>query len=105
LDEAELNYSTPDQELLAIVKAFGEWRHYLEGSLYPIQVLTDHSNLRHFMTTTAISRRQARWAQELSAYDFEIVYRPGKTNPADGPSRRPDYKPAGDSVNEMLPTL
>jgi hypothetical protein len=105
LDAAEMNYGTPDQELLAIVKSFVHWRHYLEGSAYPIQVLSDHNNLRHFMTTSAISRRQARWAQELSAYDFEIAYRPGKTNPADGPSRRPDYMPAGDSSNIMLPTL
>lgn len=33
-----------DQELLAIVEAFKHWRHYLEGSRYPIEVLTDHNN-------------------------------------------------------------
>jgi hypothetical protein len=105
LEPAELNYETHDQELLAIVKCFVHWRHYLEGSIAPIEVLTDHSNLRHFMTTSALSRRQARWALELSAYDFVIAYRPGKSNPADGPSRRPDYEPAKYEQNVMLPTL
>jgi hypothetical protein len=105
LDPAELNYGTPDQELLAIVRCFSHWRHYLEGSHIPIEVLTDHNNLRHFMSTTTLSRRQARWALELSAYDFVISYRPGKSNPADGPSRRPDYGLASDEQNIMLPTL
>jgi len=41
----ELNYGTPDQEMLAIVEAFKHWRHYLEGSKHPIEVLTDYHNL------------------------------------------------------------
>jgi transposase InsO family protein len=102
---AEMNYGTPDQELMAIVKCFEHWRHYLEGSQYPVEVLTDHNNLRHFMTTSTINRRQARWALELSAYDFEINYQAGKLNPADGPSRRPDYGLATARGSEMLPTL
>jgi hypothetical protein len=105
LESAELNYGVHDQELLAIVQCFKHWRHYLEGSRLPFEVLTDHNNLRYFMTTSDLSRRQARWAQVLSAYDFEIVYRPGKSNPADGPSRRPDYEPARGEPNIMLPTL
>jgi hypothetical protein len=59
------------------------------------------------MTTKKLNSRQARWAEKLAEYDFEIAYRPGKTNPADGLSRRPDY--AGDSIIDnatiMLPTL
>ena len=71
---AEMNYGTPDQELIAIVKCFEHWRHYLKGSQHPIKVLTDYNNLCHFMTTLTINQRQARWALELSAYDFEIKY-------------------------------
>jgi hypothetical protein len=105
LEPAEQNYETHDQELLAIVKSFEQWRHYLEGSQYPIQVFADHNNLKYFMETTTLSRRQARWAQALSAYDFTISYRPGRMNPADAPSRRPDYEPERDQQNIMLPTL
>ena len=47
----ELNYDTHDKELLAIFEAFGVWRHYLEGSGIPIDILTDHKNLEYFSTT------------------------------------------------------
>ena len=46
------------------------------------------------MTTKTLSRHQARWAEMLASYDFIIKHRPGKKNPADGPSRRPDYAPS-----------
>src|SRR5438045_3576290 len=36
--------------------------------------------------------KQARWLVYLTPYDFVIKHRPGTLNPADGPSRRPDYK-------------
>jgi RNase H-like domain found in reverse transcriptase/Reverse transcriptase (RNA-dependent DNA polymerase) len=92
LTGAERNYSTHDGELLAIVQAFKNWRHYLEGSRFTIEVITDHNNLRYFMETKYLESRQARWAMYLATYDFEIIYRKGTSNPADGPSRRPDYE-------------
>jgi transposase InsO family protein len=75
---AECNYEIYDKELLAIVRAFEEWRPHLEGSSHPIQVLSDHKNLEYFMTTKLLNRRQARWSEFLSRFDFKIVYRPGK---------------------------
>lgn len=87
----ELNYGTLDQEMLAIVEAFKHWRHYLEGSKYPVEVLTDHHNLQTFMKQPRLNGRQARWCYYLTPYDFVIKWRSGSTNPADAPSRRPDY--------------
>jgi hypothetical protein len=86
---AEYNYDTHDQELLAIVKSLEHWRHYLEGQYF--EVLTDHHNLKWFMETKVLNHRQVRSYLTLSKYDFVIIHRPGSTNPADGPSRRPDY--------------
>jgi Integrase zinc binding domain len=43
------------------------------------------------MTTKVLNRRQARWAELLASYDFVLVHIRGIHNPADGPSRRPDY--------------
>jgi hypothetical protein len=88
---AECNYHTHDRELLAIVMAMKHWRHYLEGPQHPVTVYTDHKNLQAFMTTKILNRRQARWAEMLAEYNFIVVPIPGKKNPADGPSRRPDY--------------
>jgi hypothetical protein len=103
---AEMNYETHDQELLAIVEIFRIWRHYLLGVHVTVIVLTDHNNLKYFMTTKALNPRQARWAETLAQFDFEIRYRTGKSNPADGPSRRPDYKPSDDErATVAVPTL
>ena len=97
---AERNYGGPDQELLAIVMCCKQWRHYIEGAEYPVTIVTDHCNLRTFMTTKGLVGRQARWWELLSGYHLEVVYRPGKLNNADGPSRRPDYAalPEGDET-------
>jgi transposase InsO family protein len=103
---AEMNYETHDQELLAIVEVFRTWRHYLLGVHVTVIVLTDHNNLKYFMSTKALNPRQTRWAETLAQFDFEIRYRTGKSNPADGPSRRPDYKPSDDERATVgLPTL
>ena len=89
---AEQNYDTYDRELLAIVESFKAWRHYLEGAAHTVLVRCDHKNLVYFTSTKVLSRRQARWAVILSAYDFTIEHLEGTKNPADGPSRRPDYE-------------
>jgi len=105
LIDPEIGYETHDSELLAIVEGFKQYRHYLEGAPHAIQVLTDHNNLRGFMGVKQLSGRQARWATFLAAFDFVIEHRAGKTNPADGPSRRPDYEGASQAMNTLLPTL
>ena len=90
--DTETQYGMGEQELLAIVEAMHHWRHYCRGARHPIVVLTDHANLVWFMTTPNLTRRQLKWAEKLAEYDFNITYREGKKNPADGLSRRPDYK-------------
>jgi hypothetical protein len=75
---AECNYEIYDKELMAIVRCFEEWRPELESTVSPVQVLTDHKNLEYFMSTKLLNRRQARWSEFLSRFDFKISYRPGK---------------------------
>jgi len=77
---AECNYDIYDKELMAIIKALEEWRPECEGAEYPLQLITDHKNLELFISKKLLNRRQARWAQFLSMFDYEIVYRPGKSN-------------------------
>ena len=48
-NSAECNYEIYDKELMAIIRAFKEWHSELEGSTYPINVITDHKNLEYFM--------------------------------------------------------
>ena len=79
---AETQYKTHNGELLAIVKAFKTWRHYLEGCKHDVLVFTNHNNLRRFIDTKSLSFRQVRWAQKLSRYHFRIDYCQGKANAA-----------------------
>jgi hypothetical protein len=78
-----MNYPIHDKEMLAIVRAFKHWRSELEGTDHPVEVLTDHKALEYFISTKALSARQACWAEVLSRYNFKILYRPGSTNKAD----------------------
>ena len=63
---AELNYNTYDKELLAIFEAFKIWWYYLEGPVYPIDIVTDHKNLEYFSTTKVLIWKQAWWFEYLS---------------------------------------
>lgn len=91
---AECNYDIYDKELKAIVRAFEEWRAELEGTGIPVQVISDHKNLQHFMITKRLSRRQARWSEFLSRFNFKLIYRPGTQggNP-DALTRRSSDRP------------
>ena len=56
----ERNYEIYDRELLAIIQALTEWRHYLLRSPHPVTVLLDHKNLTYFQTAQKLNRQQAR---------------------------------------------
>ena len=57
---AEINYNVHDKELLAIVEAFKKWWHYLEETIDPVEVFTNHKNLIYFSEIKAFSWRQAK---------------------------------------------
>src|SRR5580765_5826311 len=77
-NSTELNYDIHDKELYTIFEAFRIWRHTLDGSATPIDVITDHKNLEYFSTTKILNRRQARWSEYLSQFNLVIRFRPGK---------------------------
>ena len=78
LTAPELNYHMHDKELLAIFEAFCLWRHYLEGSTSPVDVVTNPKNLVYFSTSKVLTRRQARWSEYLSQFNLVIRFRPSK---------------------------
>jgi hypothetical protein len=91
---AECNYEIYDKELLAIFKAFKEWRPELQGVQDPAEVVTDHKRLQHFTTTKLLKQRQVRWSEFLSDFRLQIVYRPGaKATIPDALSRLPGARP------------
>ncbi|GLB35238.1 putative retrotransposable element tf2 155 kda protein type 1-like [Lyophyllum shimeji] len=60
LNAVERNYEIHDKEMLAIIRALEEWRHFLEGARHKVEVYTDHKNLQYFLTAKKLNRRQAR---------------------------------------------
>jgi hypothetical protein len=90
--DAERNYTVREQEMLAIVCALKEWRHYLHGNKF--KIITDHDSLKFIDTQkNQLSSRHARWAEFMSQFNYEIIFRQGKHNiVADALSRRPDHK-------------
>lgn len=76
-DAAQRNYEIYDRELLGVVRALEEWRHYLEGSPHPVEVLSDHKNLTFFRTAQKLNRRQARWGLFLSQFELQLRHIPG----------------------------
>ena len=73
------NYKIYDKEMLAIIKALDEWDAELQ-SVKAFTIITDHHNLKYFMSTQKLTERQMRWANTLSKYDFKIAYTLGKLN-------------------------
>ena len=91
---AECNYEIYDKELLAIIRCLEEWRPELEFTSIPLQIFSDHRGLEWFETKRQLTRRQARWAEKLSEFNFRIVYRPGKdNNKADALTRQSSAAP------------
>ncbi len=86
---AECNYSTGEQELLGLITALREWRCYLEGA--PVTLVTDHNPLVYLESQDSLSRRQVRWMEFLSRFDYRIVYQRGVDNVADPLSRHPSF--------------
>ena len=93
LTPAEKRYSQLDKEGLAIIFGVKRFHQYLLGRHFTI--LSDHKPLQHlFDDSRAIpqmaSARLQRWALTLGAYDYSIVYKPGKDHAnADMCSRLP----------------
>ncbi|KJZ69408.1 hypothetical protein HIM_11204 [Hirsutella minnesotensis 3608] len=101
-DPAECNYEIYDKELLAIVRCFECWRPELQGAHHQITVVTDHANLRYFMTTKQLSRRQVRWSEFLSQFQFAIKSIPGKENgKPDALTRRSQDLPQNESDDRI----
>ena len=107
LSPVERNYEIHDKEMLAIVRALEEWRHFVEGAEHRCEIWTDHKNLQYFMTAKKLNRRQARWSLLLARFDFIMHHRPGKSmGKTDALSRRSDHGTGSeDNDNMVLLTL
>ena len=88
LQGAELNYSTIEKELLAIVFCVKHFRPYLYGRKFTL--VTDHRPLVWLHGLKDPASRLARWWIKLSEYEYDIAYKHARVNSnADALSRNP----------------
>jgi len=92
LSPVKRNYEIHDKEMLTIIRTLEEWRHFLKGAQYPVEIWTDHKNLEYFMRAKKLNRCQARWSLYLVRFDFKLVHRLGHCiGKLDVLSQRPDH--------------
>ena len=87
LNGAEMRYSAYERELLGIVWALAQWKHYCRGP-HAVIIQTDHAPLRHLPNQASVNSRVWKWISILQGYNLEIRHIPGKRNPADTLSRQ-----------------
>lgn len=93
LNAAEKGYSHLEKEALAIIFGVTKFHNYLYGHRFQIE--SDHQPLSYLFNEHRGIPQMAsscvqRWALTLSAYDYSIRYKPGKSlGNADALSRLP----------------
>ncbi|RDX74255.1 Retrovirus-related Pol polyprotein from transposon 17.6, partial [Mucuna pruriens] len=78
MDPAQINYTTTEKELLAIVFALDKFRSYLLGS--KIIIFSDHAALKFLLKKPNVKPRLIRWMLLLQEFELEIKDKKGGEN-------------------------
>ena len=95
----ELNYSTTELEALAIFESVKFFNPYLY--LNRFKIVTDHAALKFMFRNKNTNPRVARWAVFLASYDYEIFFRPGKSNVVPDMLSRANVEDCNDVVGHI----
>nr|GEV27896.1 reverse transcriptase domain-containing protein [Tanacetum cinerariifolium] len=78
MTEVELNYTTTEKEMLAILNAFEKFRSYL--IMNKSIVYTDHSALKYLFAKKDAKARLLRWILLFQEFDFKVIDTKGAEN-------------------------
>ena len=78
LDDAQINYTTTEKELLTIVYVFDKFRSYLVGQ--KVIVYSDHATLNYLLCKKDANPRILRWILMLQEFDWEVRDKKGSEN-------------------------
>nr|GEZ94518.1 reverse transcriptase domain-containing protein [Tanacetum cinerariifolium] len=78
MNQAEVNYTTTEKEMLAVVYAFEKFHSYL--IMNKSIVYTDHSALKYLFSKKDAKTRLLRWILLLQEFDFKVIDTRGAEN-------------------------
>ena len=76
LTKPQRKYCATRRELLAVVRFLHHFRHYLLGKKFTLR--TDHNSLNWLKNFKNLDGQMARWMEEISRYDHNMIHRPGR---------------------------
>ena len=80
LIDAQRKYSTIEKETLSLILALQHFEVYLQGTSFPLRVVTDHNPLLFLNKFKNKNQRLTRWSLFLQEWDLEISHVKGKEN-------------------------
>ncbi|GMI94656.1 hypothetical protein HRI_003134900 [Hibiscus trionum] len=78
LNDAQVNYTITEKDLLAVVFSIDKFRSYILGT--KVVVHTDHSTLKYLFAKKDAKHRLIRWIMLLQKFDIEIKDKKGTKN-------------------------
>jgi len=78
LNDNKMKYDTYEKETLAIIYCVKHFRPYLYGRKFTL--ITDHEPLLWFKNAQDTNIRILRWRLKLAEYEYDVIYKAGKTN-------------------------
>ena len=78
MSSAQCNYPVHEQEMMAGVETMICHQDILQGVRFTW--VMDHKSLTHILDQKDLSGRQACWLEQLSEFDFRVLYVPGEEN-------------------------
>ncbi|KAL4290245.1 hypothetical protein GQ457_14G018310 [Hibiscus cannabinus] len=99
LNDAQVNYTTTEKEMLAVIFAFDKFRSYLIGTKVIVHI--DHSAIKYLLTKKDAKPRLIRWILLLQEFDIEIIDRKGTENQVADHLSRLENKNIADTAEEI----
>ena len=80
LTKCQRNYSTIEKECLALILSLQYFDVYLNVTMHPILVYTDHNPLVFIHKMSCKNQRLTRWSLILQEYNITVKHINGKNN-------------------------